>query len=40
ETAYLLGSRANARRLMESIDNVEAGRVEFRELVDDDGIGE
>ncbi|MEV0028518.1 type II toxin-antitoxin system prevent-host-death family antitoxin [Nocardia sp. NPDC050793] len=25
ETAYLLDSRANARRLMESIDNVERG---------------
>ncbi|MGV9820154.1 type II toxin-antitoxin system Phd/YefM family antitoxin [Nocardia xishanensis] len=25
ETAYLLGSRANARRLMESLDNVELG---------------
>jgi len=34
ETAYLLSSRANARRLLESIDNVRNGRVEPRELID------
>lgn len=34
ETSYLMSSRANARRLMESIDNVAAGRVEPHELVD------
>ncbi|MFJ4650162.1 type II toxin-antitoxin system Phd/YefM family antitoxin [Nocardia sp. NPDC088792] len=36
ETAYLLGSRANARRLLESVENVRAGRVEPRELLDSD----
>lgn len=34
ETAYLLSSRANARRLMQSIDNVRNGRVEQHELID------
>ncbi|WP_280266125.1 type II toxin-antitoxin system Phd/YefM family antitoxin [Nocardia wallacei] len=36
ETAYLLGSSANARRLLESIENVKAGRVQARELADED----
>ncbi|MGW4742186.1 type II toxin-antitoxin system Phd/YefM family antitoxin [Nocardia xishanensis] len=34
ETAYLLGSRANARRLMESLDNVELGLVAPRPPTD------
>lgn len=34
ETAYLLGSRANARRLMESIDAVDRGRAVSRELIE------
>jgi antitoxin YefM len=40
ETAYLLSSRANARRLLESIDNVRDGRVEPRELIDVESIDE
>ncbi|MCP2290288.1 antitoxin YefM [Nocardia amikacinitolerans] len=38
ETAYLLGSRANARRLMESIENVERGLIEPRSLSDDGSV--
>lgn len=30
ETAYLLSSLANARRLAESIENVRAGRIQAR----------
>lgn len=37
ETAYLLSSRMNARRLAESIENVRAGRVQTRDLVDTEG---
>lgn len=34
ETAYLLRSPANARRLLESIDELESGRGEERELLE------
>lgn len=34
ETIYLMRSPANARRLLESIAEVEAGRTEHHELVD------
>ncbi|MBM7439073.1 PHD/YefM family antitoxin component YafN of YafNO toxin-antitoxin module [Streptomyces sp. HB132] len=34
ETIYLMRSPANARRLLESIAEVEAGKTEYRELVD------
>lgn len=34
ETAYLLRSPANARRLLESIDQLEAGRGVERELIE------
>lgn len=34
ETAYLLRSPANARRLLASIDELEAGRGEERELLE------
>jgi antitoxin YefM len=40
ETAYLLSSSANARRLLESIDNVRDGRVEPRELIDFENVDE
>jgi PHD/YefM family antitoxin component YafN of YafNO toxin-antitoxin module len=37
ETAYLLGNPANARRLLESVANLRAGRhIERRELLPDD----
>ncbi|TLG03256.1 type II toxin-antitoxin system prevent-host-death family antitoxin [Nocardia cyriacigeorgica] len=35
ETAYLLRSPANARRLREAIARVEAGEVEQHELIDE-----
>lgn len=35
ETAYLLRSPANARRLLDSIDNLEQGRGARRDLVED-----
>jgi antitoxin YefM len=34
ETAYLLRSPVNARRLLESIDQLEAGQGEERELIE------
>lgn len=34
ETAYLLRSPANAQRLLRSIADAEAGRVEVQELID------
>lgn len=34
ETAYLLRSPANARRLLESIDELEAGKGEERKLLE------
>jgi antitoxin YefM len=40
ETAYLLSSRTNARRLLESIDNVRAGLVEHHELIDVESLDE
>lgn len=40
ETAYLLSSRTNARRLLESIENVRAGRVDRHDLIDPDIDGE
>jgi antitoxin YefM len=36
ETAYLLRSPANAERLMKALADVEKGRVERRDLVEDD----
>jgi antitoxin YefM len=35
ETAYLLTSPANARRLLASIDRLEAGQGEHRDLVEE-----
>lgn len=35
ETAYLLRSPANARRLLDAIDSLEAGRGQARSLRDD-----
>ncbi len=35
ETAYLLRSPANARRLLDSIDNLEQGRGSQHDLVED-----
>lgn len=35
ETAYLLRSPANARRLLDSIDNLEAGRGQQHDLIED-----
>ncbi|WP_203335460.1 type II toxin-antitoxin system Phd/YefM family antitoxin [Nocardioides limicola] len=34
ETAYLLRSPANARRLLEAIDQLESGKGEERELIE------
>lgn len=34
ETAYVLSTRANARRLLESIANLESGTVESHELIE------
>lgn len=34
ETLHLMSSPANARRLMEAIEGVNAGRVEFHDLID------
>ena len=36
ETAYLLRSPANARRLLESIDELNSGRGQVRELMRDE----
>lgn len=36
ETLYLMGSKANRRHLEESMAQLEAGRVEVRELIEDD----
>ena len=36
ESAYLMRSPANARRLLDSIERLEAGRGERRDLVDED----
>lgn len=35
ETAYLLRSPANARRLLDSIDNLEQGRGKQHDLIED-----
>ncbi len=35
ETAYLMRSPANARRLLDSIDNLEAGRGQQHNLIED-----
>ena len=35
ETAYLMRSPANARRLLDSIDNLETGRGQQHDLVED-----
>lgn len=35
ETAYLMRSPANARRLLDSIDNLEAGRGKQHDLIED-----
>lgn len=40
ETAYLLRSPANARRLLASIAEAESGSVEHHQLADDDDGGE
>ncbi|MGW4366810.1 type II toxin-antitoxin system Phd/YefM family antitoxin [Nocardia takedensis] len=37
ETAYILSTKANTRRLLESIANLEAGRVEVRDLIEPEG---
>lgn len=37
ETLYLLRSPANARRLLHSIEEMEAGQGKVRELIDPDG---
>lgn len=37
ETAYLMASPANAKELMESIAQIEAGLAKPRELIDVDG---
>ncbi|CAN7401222.1 type II toxin-antitoxin system Phd/YefM family antitoxin [Pararhizobium sp. LjRoot238] len=34
ETLHLLSSPANAKRLMEAVDNVNAGKIEFHDLID------
>lgn len=34
ETLHLMSSPANAKRLMEAIEGVNAGRVEFHDLID------
>ncbi|MEV6770805.1 type II toxin-antitoxin system prevent-host-death family antitoxin [Nocardia sp. NPDC051030] len=39
ETAYLLGTSANARHLEESIAQLRRGEVESRELLEPDGEG-
>lgn len=36
ETAYLMRSPANARRLLDAMERLEAGRGEQHDLVDDD----
>ncbi len=36
ETAYLLGSTANAKRLLQGLEDVKAGRLQARELIDPD----
>ena len=38
ETAYLLRSPANARRLLESVAQLNAGQAQVRDLIDDPGI--
>lgn len=35
ETAYLMRSPVNARRLLDSIDNLEAGRGQHQDLIED-----
>ncbi len=35
ETAYLMRSPANARRLLDSIDNLETGRGQQHDLIED-----
>lgn len=34
ETLHLLSSPANAKRLMEAVENVDAGKIEFHDLID------
>ncbi|MEO9247145.1 type II toxin-antitoxin system prevent-host-death family antitoxin [Citricoccus nitrophenolicus] len=36
ETSYLMRSPANARRLLDAMENLEAGRGVTRELIEDD----
>lgn len=36
ETAYLMRSPANARRLLDAVERLEAGRGQAHELVDDE----
>ncbi len=37
ETEYLLASPANAERLLQSIQNIEEGKVEIHDLIPTDG---
>jgi len=34
ETLYLMSSPANAKRLMEAVENVDAGKIETHDLID------
>ena len=36
ETAYLLSSPANAKRLMESMEDIREGRIEYHDLIEVD----
>ena len=36
ETAYLLSSPANAKRLMESMEDIREGRIEYHDIIEVD----